>query len=152
VEGLVLSAPRRLSHVLTRADLVELLASTYATASGVDEELARERLQQAFSSADSLLEDLYDAIGETLSAERGPRQTEDEQLDRMGKNIPKRLRRPRPAAESPALSALLVQIDLAAGLAPERMRAMLESDKGRALLAQGLRQLATHLVAELLRS
>ena len=146
-----MSAPRRLPHVLTRADLVGLLTSTYAPASGVDEDLARERLEQAFATAGPLLEDLYEAISEVLARERGPRQTEDEQIDRMAKNIPKRLRRPRPVPESAAVSAVLVQVDLAAGLAPERMQAMLESEKGRALLTQGLRQLATHLVTELLR-
>jgi hypothetical protein len=137
--------------VLTRADLVGLLTPTYVAASGVDEDLAGERLGQAFAASGPLLEDLYAAIGEALAAERGPRQTEDEQIDRMAKNIPKRLRHPRPAPESPALSAVLVQVDLALGLAPERMHAMLESDKGRALSIQGVRQLATHLVTELLR-
>jgi hypothetical protein len=148
------STPRRLPHVLTRADLVGLLTSTYAPASGVDEDLARERLDQALSSpsAGPLLQDLYEAIGEELATERGPRQAEDDQIDRIAKNIPKRLRRPRPAPESAALSAVLVQVDLALGLAPERMQAMLESEKGRALLSQGIRQLAAHLVRELLRA
>ncbi len=146
-----MSLPRRLPHVLTRADLVGLLDTTYAPASGVDEELARERLEQALAAPGPFLEDLYAAIGEALAAELGPRQTPDEQLDRMGKNIPKRKRNPKPAPESPGISAVLVQVDLAIGLAPERMHAMLESEKGRALLAQGMRELARHLVKELLR-
>jgi hypothetical protein len=146
-----MSTPRRLPHVLTRADLAGLLASTYARSSGVDEELARERLEQALGVPGPLLGDLYEAIA-AMAAERGPRQTEDEQLDRMGKHIPRRLRRPRPAPESPSIAAVFVQVDLALGLAPERMQAMLDSEKGRSLLAQGLTAIAAHVTSELLRS
>jgi hypothetical protein len=151
MDGDRVTPSRRLPHVLTRADLVGLLASTYAAASGIDEELARERLEQALGAPGPLLQDLYDAIGAALAAELGPRQTEDEQLDRIRKNIPKRLRRPKEAAESAGISAVLVQVDLAIGVAPERMHAMLESEKGRAIVAQGLREVAQHLVKELLR-
>jgi hypothetical protein len=146
------STPRRLPHVLTRADLAGLLASSYARSSSVDEELARERLEQALAAPGPLLGDLYEAIATAMAAERGPRQTEDEQLDRMGKHIPRRLRRPRPAPESASIAAIFVQVDLALGLAPERMQAMLDSEKGRSLRTQGLAELAAHLTSELLRS
>jgi hypothetical protein len=146
-----LSAPRRLPHVLTPADLASLLAPTYAKASGVDEELAREGLERALASPEPLLGDLYEAVGRALDERLGPRQTTDAQLDRMNKNIPKRLRRPKAAAESAGVSAVLVRVDLAIGAASDRMQAMLESEKGRALAAQGLRELGAHLVDELLR-
>jgi hypothetical protein len=46
---------------------------------------------------------------------------------------------------------VLVRINLEIGLAPEQMRATLDTDKGRAVLAAGLRELGGHLVKELLK-
>ena len=57
----------------------------------------------------------------------------------------------KPAPGSPKISAALVRINLILGLAPESMQAVMQSEKGKAALKDGLAALGTHLVNELLR-
>jgi hypothetical protein len=52
---------------------------------------------------------------------------------------------------TPALSAVLVRVNLELGLAPEPMRGTLATAQGRALLDAGLRALGAHLVRQLSR-
>jgi hypothetical protein len=141
---------RRLPHVVTRADLVLLLAPTYAQALSVDEEEARERLARALERR-PVLDDVYRALGEALEEERGPRTSADTLLDRISAKVAVRRARARAAPETPAISAALVRMNLEIGLAPEGMRATLASDRGAALLEAGLRALGAHLARELLR-
>ena len=141
---------RRLPHVLTRSDLVALLAPTYAKARDVDEDEARERLGQALA-VPAALEDLYRGISEALADSRGPRTPEDALMDRLSAGVVARRARARPAPADAAVSAVLVRLDVECGLAGEPMRAMLATEKGRALLDQGLRAIGAHLVKELLR-
>jgi hypothetical protein len=143
-------ASRRIPHILPRTELAVLLAPTYATALSVDEEEARERLEQALQQPE-LLRDLHAALAAAVVQEKGPRTTEDGVVDKLSAGLQARRARVRAAPAGPGLSALLVRINLELGLAPEPMRATLASDKGRALLAAGLRELAGHLVKELLR-
>jgi hypothetical protein len=142
---------RRLPHVLTRADLALMLAPTYAQALAVDEEEALDRMKRALAQP-ALADDLYRGISEALLQAKGPRTTEDDLMDRLSKAIQARRARAKPAPPSAALSAVLVRVNLELGLAPEQMRAMLASDKGRALLEEGLRALGAHLVKDLLRA
>lgn len=72
-------------------------------------------------------------------------------MDRLSKGVQKRRARVKAAPATPALSAVLVRINLEIGLAPEPMRAQLATEKGRALLEDGLRALGAHLVKELLK-
>lgn len=141
---------RRLPHVVTRADLVLLLAPTYAAARDVDEEEAAERLAQALA-VPAALDDLYRALSGALAAAQGPRTSEDALLDRMSAHVGVRRARARAAAATPAVSAVLVRLDLEIGLAGEPMRATLATPRGSALLEAGLRELGAHLVKELLR-
>ncbi len=141
---------RRLPGVLTRADLVRLLAPTYARARGVDEEEAAERLARALA-APAALDDLYRGVSAGLAEAKGPRTTEDALMDRISAAVPARRARARPADETPAVSAALVRLDLEIGLASEAVRATLETPRGRALLEEGLRQVGRHLVKDLLR-
>jgi hypothetical protein len=141
---------RRLPHVVTRADLARLLTPTYADALSVDEDEAHERLTRALERSE-LVADLYEGLWLALESARGPRTTEDAQLDRLSKGIQARRRLVKPAPASPAISALLVRLNVELGIAPEQMRATLATDKGRALLHSGLRQLGAHLVKELIR-
>jgi hypothetical protein len=141
---------RRLPHVVTRADLVALLAPTYAQARGVDEEEARERLARALA-APAALDDLYRALSDALAGEKGPRTAEDALVDRISARVAARRGRARAAAATPAVSAALVRLDLEIGLAPESMRATLATPRGAALLDAGLRELGAHLARELLR-
>jgi hypothetical protein len=139
---------RRLPHVLTRADLARALAPTYAAALGVDEDEAHDRLGRALASAE-VADELYRGISAALAAAKGPRTTEDALVDRLSVGVQARRARVRPAPATPALSAVLVRMNLAIGLAPEPMRATLETERGRALLEEGLRALGAHLVKEL---
>jgi hypothetical protein len=141
---------RRLPHVLTRKDLVLLVAPTYAAARGVDEEEAMERLGRALA-APAALDDLYRGVSEALREKQGPRTTEDALVDKLSAAVVARRARARAAAVTPAVSAALVRLDLEIGLAPEPMRATLASERGKKLLDEGLRALGAHLVKELLR-
>jgi hypothetical protein len=141
---------RRLPHLLTRADLAVLVAPTYAQALSVDEDEARERLEQVLGKSE-VADDLYRGLSAALEAAKGPRTTEDALMDKLSAGVQARRARVKAAPATPALSAVMVRLDLEIGLAPEPMRAMLATPRGRALLEEGLRGLGTHLVKELLR-
>ncbi len=141
---------RRLPHVLTRADLVMLLAPTYAKARGVDEEEASERLSRALGSP-AALDDLYRGISQALVDAKGPRTSEDALMDRLSAGVVARRARARAAERTPAVSAVLVRLDLEIGVASEAMRATLATPQARALLEEGLRTLGAHVVKELFR-
>jgi hypothetical protein len=140
----------RLPHVVTRKDLVLLLAPTYAQARGVDEGEASERLTRALASQ-RLLDEVHAALGAALADTRGPRTAVDAVMDRISAHLLRRVARAKAADGTPALSAVLVRIDLETGLAPESMRDTLTSPRGRALLEAGWRELGNHLARELLR-
>jgi hypothetical protein len=140
----------RIPHVVPRAELVALLAPTYAAARAVDEEEARERLEQALARG-GIAADLHRALAAALRAVQGPRTSEDALVDRLAAGLAARRARVKAAAAGPAVAAVLVRLDLEIGVAPEPMRATLEGERGRALLAEGLRTLAEHLVRQLVR-
>ncbi len=142
---------RRLPHVLTRADLALLVAPTYAQALSVDEDEARERVSRALARPE-VLDDLYRGVSAALRQVQGPRTTEDAVMDKLSKGVQARRSRAKPAPGSPAIAAVLVRLNLEIGLAPEPMRATLESEKGRAVLEEGLRALGAHLVKDLLKA
>lgn len=127
-----------------------LLAPTYAKARSVDEEEAAERLRRALA-APAALDDLYRGISEALADAKGPRTDADALMNRISANVVTRRARAKPAEGTPAVSAVLVRLDLEIGLAPEPMRATLETAKGRAILDAGLREIGGHVVKELLR-
>lgn len=141
---------RRLPHVVTRGDLAVLVAPTYAAALSVDEEEALERLRRALERPE-VADDLYRGLSAALADAKGPRTSEDALVDRLSAGVQSRRARVRPAPSTPALSAVLVRLNLEIGLAPEPMRGTLAAGKGRALLEEGLRQLGAHLVKELLK-
>jgi hypothetical protein len=142
---------RRLPHVLTRADLALLVAPTYAQALSVDEDEAHERVSRALARPE-VLDDLYRGVSAALREVQGPRTTEDAVMDKLSKGVQARRSRAKPAPGSPAIAAVLVRLNLEIGLAPEPMRATLESEKGRAVLEEGLRALGAHLVKDLLKA
>jgi hypothetical protein len=141
---------RRLSHLLTRTDLVMLLAPTYAKARSVDEGEASDRLARALAIP-AALDDIYRGVSEALGDAKGPRTTEDALMDRLSAGVIARRARARAAEGTPGVAAVLVRLDLELGLVPEAMRATLATPKGRAILEAGLRELGAHLVKELLR-
>lgn len=142
---------RRLPHVLTRADLVTILAPTYAKARGVDEDEAVERLARALA-APAALDDVYRGVSEALRDAQGPRTSEDALVDKLSAGVVARRARAKPAEATPAISAALIRLDLEIGLAPDAMRATLATPRGSALLDEGLRALGAHVVKDLLRA
>jgi hypothetical protein len=140
---------RRLTHVLTHADLAALLAPTYAEAVDVDLDEALERMTRALASP-GIADDLYQCVSAALSAAQGSR-SENELMDKLGRSVPKRRGRIKAATSTMALTAVMVRINIELGLAPEQLRATLEGEKGQALLRDGLAALGEHLVRDLLR-
>lgn len=140
----------RLPHVVTRADLTRILLETYVDAMAVEDEEALDRLSRALARPE-LLEALYRGLTVALDAARGERTSEDQLMDRLGKGVQRRRSRVKAAPSHPAIAAVLVRINLELGLAPEPMRATLQTEKGRALLEDGLARLGKHVVAELLK-
>jgi hypothetical protein len=141
---------RRLPHVVNRADLVRIVTPTYAKAMGLEDDEAEERLTRAVAVPE-VQAALYEALSEGLRTAQGPRTTDDALVDRLSAHLLARRSRVRPAPVTPGISALLVEINLAIGLAPEGMRATLASERGREVRAAGLRELGAHLVKELLK-
>lgn len=137
----------RLVHVVTRADLATLLTPTYAATQSVDDEEAHGRLTQALTDAE-LVDDLYWSLSEALARRT---ETPDVVMDRLSKRLSKRKGRIAPAEAGPGIAAMVVRINLLLGLAPDTMRAVVESEKGRAVLEKGLRSLGSHLVELLLK-
>jgi len=127
-----------------------MLAPTYAKASQVDPELAEERLQRALSNQ-RVLDEVYAGLSAALVEAKGARTSEDEFVDKLSAGVQARRGRVRAAELTPAISAVLVLLNLEIGEAPEMMRAALEGEKGRALLEDGLRAIGRHLVKELIR-
>lgn len=141
---------RRLLHVVTVPDLAILLTPTYAISMSVEDDEAHDRLTRALERS-RVADDLYGALSEALEATKGERTTEDALIDKLSKGLQKRRSRVKAAPSTPGLAAVLVRINVEIGLAPEQMRATLDTDRGRAMLATGLRELGVHFVKELLR-
>jgi hypothetical protein len=116
----------------------------------VDEEEAHERLVQALERS-TLADDLYGGLSVALEAIQGARTGEDALMDKLSKAVAKRGGKVKAAPENPAIAAVMVRINLEIGLADEPMRATLDTPRGRAVLAQGLAALGTHLVKSLVK-
>lgn len=140
----------RVPHLFPPRTLARLLLATYAEAVGVDEDEAYDRLTRALA-APALVQQLQGGISAALVARQGPRTPADRLLDRISAALEKRGGRVRAAPATPGLSAVVVRIHVELGLAPEPMRATLASPRGAAAVEQGLAEVGTHLVKELLR-
>ena len=68
-------------------------------------------------------------------------------MDKLSAGVVARRARAKPLQAGAAVAAVLVRLDLEAGLAPEAMRATLATPRARALLEEGLRALGAHVVA-----
>lgn len=135
---------------MSRADLARMLAATYAKASQVDPELAEERLARALTNQ-RVLDEVYAGLSAALAEAKGPRTSEDELIDKLSTGVQARRGRVRAVELTPAVSAVLVLLNLEIGEAPEMMRGALQGEKGRALLQEGLRSIGRHLLKELIR-
>ncbi len=141
---------RRLPHVLTRKDLARVIAPTYAKAASVDAEEALERMERAVAN-DRIADDLYAGLSAAMAERKGSRTTENELVDKLSEGVQARRGRVKAAELTPAVSAAMVLVNLELGYAPEMMRNALQTEKGRALLEEGLRALGAHLVSELVK-
>jgi hypothetical protein len=141
---------RRIPHVFPRTDLAYLLAPTYADSLSVDEDIAQERLERALVNPE-VLAGIHAAIAAALEDTRGPRTDPDAQVDRISKRLQTRRSKVKAAPSTPAVSAVMVWLNLAIGMAPESMRDTLGSGKGAAMLATGLREVAASLLKDLSR-
>jgi hypothetical protein len=141
---------RRIPHVFPRSELAWLLAPTYADSLAVDEEIAVERLGRALENP-GILAGLHGAIAAALEDTRGTRTDPEAQVDRISKRLQTRRSRVKPAPSTPGVSAVMIWLNLAIGMAPETMRDTLSSGKGAAMLATGLREVAASLLKDLSR-
>jgi hypothetical protein len=141
---------RRLPHVLTRADLARAIAPTYAKAASVEVDEALDRMERALASQ-RVMDELYAGVSAALVEAKGPRTSEDELIDKLSAGVQARRARVRAAELTPAISAVMVLLNLELGYAPEMMRNALQGEKGRALLEDGLRALGAHFLKELIR-
>ena len=141
---------RRLPHVVSRKDLALILAPTYAASAEVDFDEAHDRMERAMASQ-RIVEALYGGLSEALQERKGPRTGEDELIDNLSAGVQKRRSRVKAAPITPAVSAAMVLLNLELGYAPEMMRNALDNPKGQALLKEGLRELGTHLLSQLIK-
>ena len=141
---------KRLPHVVTRADWAVLIAPTYAAAQRLDDDVAQDRIAEALATPE-LLAQLYQGLSGALVDFRGARTSEDALIDRLSLGVQERRAKVRAAQPTAAISAVLVAIDLAAGIAPEMMRKTLATERGQTLLRDGLKQLGAHLIKELFK-
>ena len=141
---------RRLPHVVSRKDLALILAPTYAASAEVDFDEAHDRMERAMASQ-RIVEALYGGLSEALQERKGPRTGEDELIDNLSAGVQKRRSRVKAAEITPAISAVMVMLNIELGYAPEMMRGMLASPKGAEMLRQGLRELGIYLISQLVK-
>ena len=102
-------------------------------------------------ASDGVSGHLYAGLSAALNERKGSRTTEDALIDDLSAGVQKRRSRVKAAALTPALSAVMVMLNVELGYAPEMMRGALENPKGKALLEDGLRALGAHLLKELVK-
>ena len=141
---------KRLPHVITRKDLALIVAPTYAKSAEVDFDEAHERMERAVGTQ-SIVDSLYEGLSAALFERKGPRTNDDELIDNLSAGVQKRRSRVKAAEITPAISAVMVMLNIELGYAPEMMRGMLASSKGAEMLQQGLRELGMHLVRQLVK-
>lgn len=144
--------PIRYLALVTRNQLAEMLAKTYAKLKDIDANDAYRRLEVALRDLE-LIEGLQGATWEALHEKKAG--VEDAAMVEL---VAKKLTKPRrfkPASwranDEGAWLALGVLIDRGAGVSSGEALDLLESSGGQVLLKKGLRLAGQHLAAELLR-
>ena len=139
----------RLPHIVTRADMITLLTTTYGVAQAVEDDEARERLTRALADR-TLMNDLLASIEEALATYVKPDTDTNALLDKFSKRVATRGPRMKDADGTKA-AALIVRINMLLGLVPETTRLAMESEKGRATERESRRAVAAFLVQQLLK-
>jgi hypothetical protein len=140
--------PPRLAHLLTRAELVRRLAPTYAAAHELEYDEAAEIVDRALRGR--LREELLDAIWAALQPGKVSR-SDEFLLERVARALTDRPRLGRVAAVTPTLGAILIRLDLEAGVAGESARRVLETEQGREASKKGLVELGAFVARDVTR-
>ncbi len=140
----------RLPHLITAKDLGWMLAPTVAPVDGIDEDFAREQIVQAFALG-PFADEFYGALRSAIEKSVKRPQDLDGRFEKVAAAVPARRSRIKPLDASPAVSAWIVRLKVALDVAPDAMRNALETDKGRALVREGMDAVARHIVSALAR-
>lgn len=142
----------RFLALLTRAQLTEMLAPTYAKLKNIDPNEAYTRLESSLRQLE-LIEGLQQATWDAL-AKAKPDLDDQGRVDLVAKKLSK-TRRYKPvtvkSADEGAFIALSVLIDRGAGVGSGEALDLLETPGGQKLLARGFGLIGAHLAKELLR-
>ena len=147
-----MAAPSRFLALVTRNQLAEMFAPTYARARNIDPNEAYTRLEVALRDL-RLIEGLQQAAWRGLRT-RKPALDDGAILDVVSTKLAKRRQyKPVPSGRSSegAIAALIVLVDLAAGVGSGESYDLIESPEGELLLARGFELTGGHLAGELLR-
>ncbi|MBI4821642.1 MAG: hypothetical protein HY791_35600 [Deltaproteobacteria bacterium] len=135
--------------LFTRQRLAEIVAPTYASMRFVDVNEAYGRMEEALQNSE-----LCDRIAKaTWLAYRGAHEelSDDKVLERARKRVfrKKRFVAPKRSGEEGAWAAVLVRIDIGAGLAGGEGFELLATEEGRALEERGLAKLGEHIAKQI---
>ncbi len=136
---------------MTKNQLAEMLAPTYAVLSSIDPNEAFTRLEPALKDLD-LISSVQNSVWTAL--EKAKAEPADALLDLVAKKLTK----PRkfkaaiiPGKDEGAWIALGLYLSLFAGVASGEAADLLETDRGQQLLDRGFELLGLHLAKELIR-
>lgn len=147
-----MSPPVRFLALVTRKQLTEMLAPTYAKARNVDPNEAYERLESALTDME-LLQGVQIGIWNALIAKK-PKLDAAGLIELAGDKLNKR-KQWKPMAstrtsEGP-LAALTVLIDRGSGFGTGEAIGLLDTPDGARILKRGFELIGAHLAAEILR-
>lgn len=144
--------PQRFLSMLTRQQLAEMLAPTYAELRNVDVNEAYSRLEPALRSL-KLIEGLQRETWRAV-AEKKEKLDDGQLLDAINKRLGRTKRfqamKPKRGDDGP-LAALVVMVDAGAGIASGEAYGLLDTKEGELLLEKSFKILGAHLAKELLR-
>jgi hypothetical protein len=145
--------PQRFLSMLTKNQLAEMIAPTYALLATVDPNEAYTSLEPALKDVD-LISSLQGAVWNALQKEKGGGAPSDAILDAVSKKLskPRKFRAAKVTGKDEgAWIAMGLYLRLYAGTASGEAADLLETDQGQKLLDKGFELLGTHLAKELLR-
>ena len=143
--------PQRFLSLMTKNQLAEMVAPTYALLANVDPNEAYTQLEPALKDVD-LISAIQGAIWNALEREKPG--TPDAILDLVAKKLgkPRKFRAAKVTGKDEgAWIAMGFYLRLYAGVASGEAADLLETDQGQKLLDRGFELIGTHLAKELLR-
>jgi hypothetical protein len=144
--------PTRFLGIVTRTQLAEMLAQTYAAARNIDPNEAYTRLDVALKTL-RLIEGVQQSTWSALRAKK-PDLDPSALVELVAKKLekPRRFKALKPKrADEGGLAALTVLIDVGASVSSGEAWDLLETAEGEKLLHAGFRAIGEHLAAEMLR-